>query len=196
MITTKRIKSALTDAEWLRAAFHEKELSATARNRAAIPCLLIAQQHHHSIVLLIGEKLYASAYALLRSSLESYVRGMWLALCASDEEVKEFWAGQIPPNLKHLIRRLEHLHAFTGGTLSKITKEFFSELCDFTHTGGQHVQRWNATTHIEPTYEPEEIAYVLSSAENIGVLAVIGTATILNNVELARSVYARVSFKK
>jgi hypothetical protein len=147
-------------------------------------------------VLLIGEKLYASAYALLRSSFESYVRGMWLALCASDEEVKEFWAGTVPTNLKHLIRRLEHLPAFTGGALSKITNEFFSELCDFTHTGGLHVQRWNASTHIEPTYESEEIAYVMSSAESIGALAVIGTATISNDVELARSVYVRLSSKK
>lgn len=196
MITPARIKSALTDAEWLSAALHEKEHSATARNRAAIPCLLIAQQHHHSILLLIGEKLYASAYALLRSSLESYVRGMWLALCASDEEVKEFWAGTVPPNLKHLIRRLEHLPSFTGGALSKITNEFFSELCDFTHTGGLHVHRWNASMHIEPTYEPEEIAYVLTSAEIIGSLAVIGTATIANDVELARSVFVRLSFKK
>jgi hypothetical protein len=36
----------------------------------------------------------------------------------------------------------------------------------------------------------------MSSAESIGALAVIGTATISNDVELARSVYVRLSSKK
>lgn len=192
MITAKRIEAAFSHIEWLRAALHEKEISAAPRIRAAVSSLGIAQEHHHSIVLLIDNKLNASAYALLRVSLESYVRGMWLALCASDEQVAKFWTGDNPPRIDVLLEELEGTPSFSEGVLSQIKREHWGTLCGFTHTGGLQVQRWNTETSIEPSYEPKEIAQVLCFAELIGSLAVIGVAQVAHDDELAQRVLVQI----
>ncbi len=192
MITPERIEAAFNHIDWLRAALHDKELSAAPRIRAAIACLGIAQEHHHSIILLIAHELNASAYALLRVSLESYVRGMWLALCASDEQVAKFWAGDNPPGINALLKQLEGKPSFSEGVLSQIKREHWGTLCGFTHTGGLQVQRWNTETSIEPSYEPKEVAQVLFFAELIGSLAVIGVAQVANDDELAQRVLVQI----
>jgi hypothetical protein len=192
MITAKRIEAAFSHIEWLRAALHEKEISSAPRIRAAVSSLGIAQEHHHSIVLLIDNKLNASAYALLRVSLESYVRGMWLALCASDEQVAKFWTGDNPPRIDVLLEELEGTPSFSEGVLSQIKREYWGTLCGFTHTGGLQVQRWNTETSIEPSYEPKEIMQVLCFAELIGSLAVIGVAQVAHDDELAQRVLVQI----
>jgi hypothetical protein len=192
MITPERIEAAFNHVEWLRAALHDKEISAAPTIRAAVACLGIAQDHHHSIVLLIDHKLNASAYALIRVALESYVRGMWLALCASDEQVAKFWAGDNPPVIDALLKQLESTPSFSEGVLSQIKREHWGALCGFTHTGGLQVQRWNTEISIEPSYEPNEVAQVLFFAELIGSLAVIGVAEVSHDDELAQRVLAQI----
>ena len=55
---------------------------------AAMPeRLSVAQDHHCAIVLLLQEGLCASAFALLRLEFEAYLRGAWLAHCASEDAV-------------------------------------------------------------------------------------------------------------
>ena len=192
MLSPERIEAAFNHTEWLRAALHDKEISAAPRTRAAVACLGIAQEHHHSIVLLIDHKLNATAYALLCVSLESYVRGVWLALCASDEQVAKFWAGDNPPGIDAMLEQLERTPSFSEKFLSQIKGEHWGKLCGFTHTGGLQVQRWNTETAIEPSYEPKEVAQVLFFVQLIGSLAVIGVAQIANDDELAQRVLVQI----
>ena len=192
MVTPERIETAFHHVEWLRAAVHDKEVSAAPRVRAAVACLGIAQEHHESIVLLIEHKLNASAYALLRVAFESYVRGMWLALCASDEQVTHFWAGGEPPKMDALLLQLERDPGFSEEVFSGIKRAHWRTLCAFTHAGGLQVQRWNSETSIEPTYAPTEVAQVLFFAELIGSLAVIGVAQVAHDDELAQRVLVQV----
>jgi hypothetical protein len=61
---------------------------------------------------------------------------MWLALCASDEQVARFWAGDNPPAIDALLEQLESKPSFSEGVLSQIKREHWGTLCGFTHTGG------------------------------------------------------------
>ncbi len=92
------VRSARKYVRWLNRALYEKALPANDRVRAAASCLAIAQEHHHSIVLLVKHSLYASSFALIRVVFEAYVRGKWLALCATDAQVQQFWKGREPPH--------------------------------------------------------------------------------------------------
>ena len=123
MTTAARIESAVQHVEWLRLALHEKELKASWKVRAAVGSLGIAQEHHHSTVLLIENRLYASAFALMRVAFESYVRGMWLALCATEAQAEEFLEGDEPPKLRYLLADLEKIEGFSEGVLSSIKNE-------------------------------------------------------------------------
>ena len=84
MISTERIQAAIELVEWIRVSVHDQPLTANERNLVAVPCYAITQDHHHAIVLLIDHQLFASSFALLRIAFESYIRGVWLSLCATD----------------------------------------------------------------------------------------------------------------
>lgn len=191
MLTDKQLNDAVSYGEWLRLAIHNRELPANNRVRAAGACLAIAQEHHHAIVVLLEERLYASSFALLRVAFEAYVRGEWLALCATDAAVGHFWKGNDRPEIGHMLNALETTPAFKEQTLSRIKKRTWTAMCDYTHTGGRHVQRWNTPEAIEPNYTTEELVEVLRFADIIASLSVLGVVTLMNDEVLAQRVLDR-----
>lgn len=189
-------ESATEYLNWIGAAIHECDLPATTRVRAAASCLAIAQDHHHAIVVLLDHDLYASSFALIRVALEAYVRGEWLALCANDEEIEKFIAGEEPPTFGMLLRRLEQTEAFNEQVLSRIKASSWRAMCAYTHTGGLHVQRWNTPKAIEPSYSQDEVREVLSFAETVGALAAIGVASLANDVAAAEKILSKLKERK
>jgi len=194
MITAEEIKFAGQYVETLRLLVHGLELPGTNRSRAAASCLGIAQQHHHAIVRLIEENLFASSFALLRVEFEAYIRGEWLSLCANDSIIEAFLKGKEPPKIDCLLSELEMLESFEGKELSRIKNNTWRALCAYTHTGGLHVQRWNTADGVEANYSREEILEVMTSAEMIASLSVIGIARLAGNENLANHAYS--SFQK
>lgn len=194
MLTTAQIRKAGEYVEYLRLSLHEREVPANDRARAAVGCLAIAQDHHHAIVVLLGHRLYAASFALVRIAFEAYVRGEWLALCASEAQVRRFLNGREPPKMDQMLAVLESLPTFADQVLSKIKKHRWRAMCAYTHTGGLHVQRWNTDAAIEPNYSVDEVLEVLRFAETIASLSVFGVITLMNDELLANKVWA--NFKK
>ena len=170
-----RLAGAGNYVEWLRLSVQEKPIPSTNRARAAAACLALAQEHHHSIVLLCEHRIYGSAFALVRVLFEAYVRGEWLISCATDEQVEYFVTAQEPPKLDFLIRQIETQPTFCEGTLSELKTRHWKSMCAYTHSGGLHVQRWQTSDGVEPNYSWDEIDEVLQFAEIIGSLAAIAT---------------------
>jgi hypothetical protein len=185
MLTADEISRAGSYVEELRQSVHELDVPGTNRSRAAGSCLAIAQEHHHAIVRLIEERLFASSFSLLRIEFEAYVRGEWLSLCASDSIVESFLQGKEPPKIDCLLADLEMLDSFNEKVLSQIKQKTWNAMCAYTHTGGLHVQRWNTAEGIESNYSRDEIIEVLKLAEVIASLAVIGVAHLASNEKLA-----------
>lgn len=194
MLTTEELGRAGSYVEQLRLSVHELDVPSTNRARAAGSCLAIAQEHHHAIVRLIEEKLFASSFALLRIEFEAYVRGEWLILCASDLVVEAFLRGKEPPKIDCLLADLEMLDAFNENLLSQIKQHTWKSMCAYTHTGGLHVQRWCTGDGIEANYSRDEVLEVLKFAEIIASLAVIGVARLASDDKLA--VRTLEAFKK
>jgi hypothetical protein len=192
MNATERHRTAGAYVEWLRLAVHERDVPATFRVRAAMSCFAICQEHHHAIVMLVEERLYASSFALLRAAFEAMVRGQWLALCATESQVEKFLRGKEPPKFDLLLQRLEREPAFSEGLLSDLKRKHWKAMCAYTHTGGLHVQRWNTEHAIEPSYDPAEVQAVLFFAEIVASLSVLGFAAIVNDESLALSVLEQV----
>lgn len=191
MLTDKQLNDANAYGEWLRLAVHERSLPANNRVRAAAPCFAIAQDHHHAIVVLLDARLYASCFALVRVALEAYVRGEWLALCATDAQVRKFLNGREPPKIDVLLSALERTDAFKEGVLTLIKKRTWKALCAYTHTGGLHVQHWNTSDGIEPNYPIEELLKVLRFADVVATLSVLGVVSLMNDEQLAEKLLER-----
>lgn len=171
--------------EELRLLVDELPIPANNRVRASAACFAIAQEHHHAIVTLVESRLYAAGFSLLRCEFEAYVRGEWLAQCASDAVIEVFIRGKEPPKIACMLEQLEMLESFNEKVLSRIKQKSWNSMCAYTHTGGLHVQRWNSAESIEANYAKDEILEVLDFAEIIASLAVVGVARLAVNEELA-----------
>ena len=180
-----RLSGAGEYVEKLRLLVHEKQIPPTHRARTATACLALAQEHHHSIVLLCEHLLYGSAFALTRVSFEAYVRGEWLVSCATDEQVEDFAIAKEPPKLDILIGQIEAQPTFSKGTLSEIKARNWKTMCAYTHSGGLHVQRWQTPDSVEPNYSMREVDEVLHFAEIIGTLAAIATIGLSSDEDAA-----------
>jgi hypothetical protein len=188
--------SAVEYLNWIGQTIHECDLPDTKRVRAAAGCLAIAQDHHHAIVILLDNDRFASAFALVRVAFEAYVRGEWLAFCATDAEVDAFVQGTEPPKFRLLLEALEQTDAFKEQVLSQMKAQSWNAMCAYTHTGGLHVQRWNTPKAIEPNYHKVELGEVLSFAETIGSLAVIGVAWLAKDDKVAVAVLDKLKMRK
>ncbi len=142
-----------------------------SRTRAAAAAFGITQDHHHAIVVLLKNTFYSSSVALLRSVYESYLRGLWLKRCATDVEVQHFMEGNDPPKNPILVAAIEALPEFGEGTLSLIRRNAWSAMCDFAHTGGLHLQRWQSQYGIEPNFDAAELEECLNYSELLAAMS-------------------------
>lgn len=168
-MTPERIAAAEQFGTELHALTNEVEMWQSEKNRAAAASFGIALDHHAAIVFLMKNTFYSSSFALLRCLFESYLRGLWLKHCATDTQVSDFFQGSEPP--KTMVAEIESTEAFVCGALSRIKKANWNAMCAFTHTGGQHLQRWQTPDSVEPTFAPDELEECLNCAELFGAMA-------------------------
>ena len=168
-MTPERIAAAKSFCVELHGLTNEVEMSESMKNRAASTCFAIAQDHHAAIVLLMENTFYSSSFTLLRSVFEAYLRGLWLKHCATEVQAAEFFQGTPPP--KTMVAEIETTPGFSNGVLSRIKKANWDSMCEFTHTGGLHLQRWQSHDAVEPKFDEEEIEECLNCAELFGAMA-------------------------
>ena len=177
----------------LQGAIHEQPVPSHTRSRAAGACFAVAQDHHHAIVLLIDHQLFASAFAMVRIEFEAYIRGEWLAQCASDEQVSGVVEGAEPPRIDALLAALEKIPAFSEGRLSEIKEHNWRSMCSYTHTGGLQIQRWQTADSLESNYSDDEVLEVLNFTEIIGAVSIVGMAGLAEKEQIAVSVGAALN---
>lgn len=173
---------------WIAATTGKISMPSTDRNRSAAACFAIAQEHHEAIVRLAEHRLFASSFALLRVVFEAYVRGLWLSLCATDNEVSRFIALKEPPKLDELLKAIDSHDMFTDTPLSGYKVRNYKQLCAFTHTGGHQIMRWNHDSGIEPVYQINDVMSVIVTSEQLSLLSLLGVTSMGNEPETALSV--------
>lgn len=173
------LKRAATITAKLAVGLHDQSLPASSRMRAGIACLGVALDHQNAIVILLEREspIPASAFTLVRPVFESYVRGQWLLMCATDAQVESFLRGGNPPKMADLVDAVERVLAIDERQLLNIYKSYWGSMCDFTHTGGLQVQRWNTPEAVQPAYEESELITVLEFTAAIALLAATSIAS-------------------
>ena len=170
---------------WIERSLRDLSIPSSDRIRVSAACFAAALEHHHAIVILLSEKLNGSAFALVRSEYEAYVRGVWLADCATDDQLNSFLIGRKPPKLDTILCAIEAMPAFASKALSGVKAESWKSMCAYTHTGALQVQRWITSEAIESRHSPEEIEEVVGFTNAFALLAALGVATLAENESLA-----------
>ena len=195
LTTGQAIQRGFDLVRWLATEMNDVPMAATLRNRLAGGCFSIVQDHHTAVIVLLEQGLYASAFALVRSIYEAYVRGLWLFHSATDDQLAKFAAGKEPPKMAAMLEAIEQDPAYEGGTLSRIKAESWSDLCSYAHTGSLQVTRWQSETAIEQNFPREELIEVTKFSASIALLSGIGIASLAENEELALRLLERSLFE-
>ncbi len=105
--------------DWLYSQLDGLNVPSDARHKFSGGCFDATLEYQKAIVLLVKERLYGAAFALLRAVFESYVRGLWLHRCATEEDLENFAKDKIP-KFYELVKAVEKLEGHEDKVLSKI----------------------------------------------------------------------------
>ncbi len=98
-------------------------LPADRRAGLSSACLHLAIEHQAGISVLAEQHLWGPVYALLRCLLDAYVRGVWLARCAGEDDLSAFESdGLRKKSFGVLVQDVERVLGHTRGILSKLHK--------------------------------------------------------------------------
>jgi len=179
------LKNAIELTNWI--AKHQDGLEIKPANVFTVPGALfdLAIEYQAGIVHLSGAKIYGPAYALVRAQFESFVRGTWLRLCATTDELNRFVAtDKIKQDFKELIVAIEVHPDFSGKVLSGIHTNVWKSMNSYTHAGMLQVTRRLKSGLIQPNYEPKEVAEVIRAAGFFALLSLNQIAQMADAEEL------------
>lgn len=115
------LDQARAQISWIRENLVGIELKGDHRHRIPAQLFDLAIEHGSGIHNLIAANICASAFALVRSEFECFVRGAWLYHCASDAEIETFIAkDRIDPTFGALIEAVEEKPEFDSKFLSTV----------------------------------------------------------------------------
>lgn len=171
-------------------AIHGARITTDNRSMIAGGCFDVVLEHQKSITMLAGARFLGSAFALIRSLYESYIRGLWIRYAATDNEITNFLEDKINTSIGDMIARIEKVPGFDVGVLSAIKSTSFSSMCSYTHCGWRQIGRRFNNEYIEPNYLSGEVEEVLSFSNTMALLAAHEVSKMTNNRDLVIKVRA------
>lgn len=159
-------------SNWLDKSTHGLRIPSGGREIMAAALFDQVQEHHKAIQLLLKHSLVGSAFSLVRPTFETFVRGVWLLRCASEEEVKNFAKDKIvDKSFADLIGEIEASPGYDVDLLSKVKKEAWSAMCSYAHGGSLQAARRITPDQITPNYSEGAILEVINSSYAFALLA-------------------------
>ncbi len=179
---TPQIKTALAAgvkaAEWLESAKPQQLQMQESRLVLAVAFFSIALEHHLAILRLFQSRLPSSAFALLRSVVDAYVRGEWAAKIATEGDADKFMQGKLDPKPDFVIKRLRQLFPDLGDPLEELKRLGWTTWSGFTHAGHSQLSNWISNGAIGPIHSEENCIKVIQFATRLAFLSALSLVDI------------------
>lgn len=172
-------------ADTLASSLRNRSFPYSKRNRLSASCFDTVHEHHRSIALLVEYRLCGSAFTLARPIYEAFVRGVWLRLCATEEQMQKVIDEEFSPSLPSLVSAIKKKDTNLGPILDKIRERHGPMFNSFTHTGFAQIARRNTQEYIEPNYDKREVGRIIGFADGLAILAGLQIAIIADDSDLA-----------
>ena len=184
----KRLKQSDDVLNWVHSkldGLQIPELAHDKRVQLGSACLHVSLEHSQAIVILMHERLYGSALALIRPLFEGFVRGLWLMQAATVEDIDR--AGQDSfPNFAELVVALEPPSGENSdGLLSQIRTHRWRELCSYTHTGFRQIGARLTAEGLGYDYKESQLHDALLWADGIAIMLTMSFAYLAKNQTLS-----------
>ena len=186
------VVAALGDLEgvvdWIHANTAGLKLVGDRQRRAAYGCLDLAIEHQAAILILARAGAYASMLALARVQYEAFIRGGWLARCATEAEFENFArTDRIDKTLAEMTAAFETKVQHEGDTLVAFLHRSKKALNGFTHTGKHAITRRFGAGEIGSHYNEADVMLGVRLAQAVGLFAVLEMATYAGAEDLGRA---------
>ena len=171
MNTDTLLTSAENLGAWLDRVIDGLPVASDTRTRLAAACFDQVHEHQKALIVLTRHKLVGSAFSLVRPTFETYIRGIWLARCASDAEVAQFQKGRVDKTFARLIADVETNQGYGSGVLSNVKRKSWPAMNQYTHGGYLQAVRRLTEDSIQPNFADDEIVEVINFGQAIALLA-------------------------
>lgn len=120
----------------------------------------IALEHQQGIVELLKIPLYAPAFALIRSQIETSLRGLWTARIADEKDLLSIVQGKRDPfgSFKKMSEQIDE--AYRCQRTFRDMAESWQVFCGFNHSGVEQLERRFKDQQMGPDY-PSELQVAL-----------------------------------
>jgi len=149
-------------------------------------------EHHRAVGLLVANGLVGSAFALIRVVFESYIRGLWIDLCANEAQLKKFENDKLDVSFGKMIGAVEKTDGFDSQVLSQVKSCWWSPMNSYTHSGFVAVSRRINRDEISAVYDDSEILEALNFVDTISQLALGYVALLAHDQTLADAVLKKM----
>ncbi len=112
------LSSARQLVDWITSRPHDQETPPSRANLLVSILLDVCLEHHAGIVWLIIGRAYGSAFALVRSELEAFVRAVWVHTSVLPARAQELVDQDNWPQFDQLIEAVERHPDFADKVLS------------------------------------------------------------------------------
>ena len=146
------------------------------RERYATAHFYISLDWHIAVVLLTGKQIRGPALTLIRSMLESWIKGSWITLVASDDEIEgittnsKFWISE-SKSLWALRNEVKKKNEVLGEVMKGLLASVDQFLNDCVHGNNQYLNLYfnKQTQTIEPNVPDDKMVLMLNIANAIAL---------------------------
>ena len=119
-LTIAEVDHAFAVGEWMNGRLDG--LSIPTADEVLLPVLnlSLSLEHHRGIAVLLRAGVYAPAFALARPALEAYVRGTWLRLRATPEQIARYKRDKLDISFGSMVAELETVAGFKDRVLTRV----------------------------------------------------------------------------
>jgi hypothetical protein len=133
-------------------------------------------EHHESMLLLIRNGKVGSAFSLARSIFESMYRGLWIGLCATNDQLQHFEQNdELPLGMHAMAEAIDTATSDPADPhhfFADLKARGWSALCSYTHTGLLQLGRRFTGQSVQPSYSEAETLEVTTSTTTCVLLLV------------------------
>ena len=150
------------------------------RERYATAHFYISLDWHIAVVQLTAKKLRGPALTLIRSMLESWIKGTWIRLVASDDDIEDittnskFWIAESKSSwvLRNEVKKKNEV---LGEVMKGVLASVDQFLNDCVHGNNQYLNLYfnKQTQSIEPNVPDDKMALMLDVANTIALWSVL-----------------------
>lgn len=179
--------------EWVAQRLDGLEISRDRKVLLAVSLYDVTIEHHIGISSLLRSRINGSAFALVRPLFETFVRGVWLRHCASDEQIDLYVSDRLDLKFRQVLEAVEKTGGFGYCVLSGLKQQAWRAMNSYTHGGIQQAGRRTSGFCIKPYYSEAEIVEVIKVAGSFCLLAFQQVAIEANRMDLAHLALERMS---